>query len=48
MYHPDEMTKVIELRRQLTSMPVGEAVETLMAQLSKTKTNAEFLLRGLR
>jgi transcription termination factor Rho len=48
MYHPDEMTKVIELRRQLTSMPVGEAVETLMGQLSKTKTNAEFLLRGLR
>jgi transcription termination factor Rho len=48
LYHPDEMPKVIDLRRQLTGLPVGEAVETLMNQLSNTGSNAEFLLRGLK
>jgi transcription termination factor Rho len=48
LYHKDELPRVIELRRQLTSMPVGEAVETLMKQLKPTKTNAEFLLKGLK
>lgn len=48
LYHEDEMPKVIDLRRQLTSMPVGEAVNTLMSQLAKTSSNAEFLLRGLK
>jgi transcription termination factor Rho len=47
LYHPDEMTKIIEARRILTALPVGEAVETLMKGLSKTSSNAEFLLRGL-
>ena len=48
LYHADEMPRVIDLRRQLTGMPVGEAVETLMSQLAKTSSNAEFLLRGLK
>ena len=48
LYHPDELSKVIDLRRQLTSVPLGEAMETLLAQLKKTKSNAEFLMRGLR
>ena len=48
LYHHDEMPKVIELRRQLAGLPVGEAVETLITQLAKTGSNAEFLLRGLK
>lgn len=48
LYHKDELPRVIELRRQLTAMPVGEAVATLMKQLKATQTNAEFLLKGLR
>lgn len=47
LYHPDEMAKVLEIRRQLASMPIGEAIETLLKNLSKTKTNAELLLAGL-
>lgn len=48
LYHKDELPRVIDLRRQLTGMPVGEAVVTLMKQLKPTTTNAEFLLKGLR
>ena len=48
LYHPDEMQRVIDLRRQLTGLPVGEAVDTLMTQLAKTGSNAEFLMRGLK
>ncbi len=47
LYHPDEMAKVLEIRRQLASMPIGEAIETLLKNLSKTSTNAELLLAGL-
>ncbi|MFC7336522.1 transcription termination factor Rho [Haloferula chungangensis] len=48
LYHPDEFKKVVEIRRQLAQMPVGEAIETLMKNLSATKSNTELLLRGLR
>ncbi|WP_411846958.1 transcription termination factor Rho [Roseibacillus persicicus] len=48
LYHKEELPRVIDLRRQLASMPVGEAVETLMKQLKGTVSNAEFLLKGLR
>ena len=48
LYHPDEFAKVLEIRRQLAQLPVGEAIETLMKNLSSTKSNAELLLRGLR
>lgn len=48
LYHQEELPRVIDLRRQLASMPVGEAVETLMKQLKGTVSNAEFLLKGLR
>ena len=48
LYHQEELPRVIDLRRQLAAMPIGEAVETLMKQLKGTKTNAEFLLKGLR
>lgn len=48
LYHPDEFKKVLEIRRHLTSLPVGEAVEVIIKQLEGTQNNAEFLMRGLR
>ena len=48
LYHPDEFVKVIDIRRQLAGLPIGDAIETLLANLRPTKTNAELLLRGLR
>lgn len=47
LYHPDEMAKVLEIRRQLASLPVGEAIEVLLKNLASTRTNAELLLSGL-
>ena len=47
LYHPDEMERVIEIRRALTTLPIGEALETLLRQLAKNSTNAEFLMRGI-
>lgn len=47
LYHPQEMEKVIEIRRQLTTLPIGEALETLLRQLAKNSTNAELLMRGI-
>ena len=48
LYHPDEFLKVVDVRKQLAGQPIGDAIETLLANLRATKTNAEFLLRGLR
>ncbi len=48
LYHPDEFVKVIDVRRQLAALPIGDALQTLLDNLRPTKTNAEFLLRGLR
>lgn len=48
LYHPDEFLKVVDLRKQLAQQPIGDALETLLANLKATKTNAELLLRGLR
>ncbi len=48
LYHPDEFLKVVDLRRQLAGLPIGDAIETLLSNLKATKTNAELLLRGLR
>jgi len=47
LYHPAEMAKVLEIRRQLASLPIGEAIQTLLKNLSRTRTNAELLLVGL-
>ncbi len=47
LYHPDEMPKVLEVRRQLASMPIGDAIQTLLKNLAKTSTNTELLLSGL-
>jgi transcription termination factor Rho len=48
LYHPDEMQRVIVLRKQLKTMPPIEAMETLLKNFQRTKTNAELLLTGLK
>ena len=47
LYHPDELSRVVVLRKQLNELPAVEAMETLVQNLRRTKTNAELLLRGL-
>jgi len=48
LYHPDEFLRVVDLRKQLAQLPIGDAIEMLLTNLRATKTNAELLLRGLR
>jgi transcription termination factor Rho len=48
LYHPDELARVIVLRKQLSELPAVEAMETLVQNLQRTKCNAELLLGGLR
>ncbi|MBB5351898.1 transcription termination factor Rho [Haloferula luteola] len=48
LFHPDEFAKVLDLRRQLAQLPVGEAIEQLVKNIAATQSNAELLLRGLR
>jgi len=48
LYHPDELSRVIVLRKQLTELPAVEAMETLVRNLQRTNSNAELLLGGLR
>ena len=47
LYHPDEMARVLQLRRQLASHPGWEALELLLENIKKTQNNAELLLKGL-
>ena len=44
LYHPDELTKIVLLRRALTGVPPVEAMELLLGKLKKTRSNIEFLL----
>jgi transcription termination factor Rho len=44
LYHPDEYSRVVVLRRALTGVPPVEAMELMLGKLKKTKTNIEFLL----
>jgi len=48
LYHPQEFERIQVIRKQLASMPAGEAMETLIYNLRNTKSNAELLLLGLR
>jgi transcription termination factor Rho len=48
LYHPDELARIIVLRKQLNELPAVEAMETLVRNLHRTKTNAELVLRGLQ
>ena len=47
LYHPDELARVLQLRRQLASHPGWEALELLLKNIRKTQNNAELLIRGL-
>ena len=44
LYHPDELSRIVLLRRALTGVPPVEAMELLLGKLKKTKMNIEFLL----
>jgi transcription termination factor Rho len=44
LYHPDELSRIVLLRRALTGVPPVESMELLLGKLGKTKTNIEFLL----
>ncbi|PQJ28643.1 transcription termination factor Rho [Rubritalea profundi] len=47
LYHPDEMRAVLEIRRVLAALPVGDSIMTLLKALDKTQNNTELLLKGL-
>ena len=44
LYHPDECSRVVILRRALTGVPPVEAMELMLNKLKKTNSNIEFLL----
>ncbi len=44
LMHPDELNRVWMLRRVLNELNPTEAMELLLERLSKTKSNAEFLM----
>jgi len=44
LYHPDECSRVVVLRRALTGVPPVEAMDLMLGKLKKTRSNIEFLL----
>ncbi len=48
LYHPDEYRRIGAIRKQLVTMPAGEAMEVLIKSIKVTQNNAELLLTGLR
>lgn len=48
LYHAQELPKILEIRRELAALPVGEALELLLRNLHKTENNTALLLQGLR
>jgi transcription termination factor Rho len=44
LYHPDEHSRIVMLRRALTGVPPVEAMELMLGKLKKTRNNIEFLL----
>jgi transcription termination factor Rho len=44
LYHPDEASRVVMLRRALTGVPPVEAMDLILGKLRKTHSNVEFLL----
>ena len=45
LYHGDEMQKIHSLRRAMKGIPSMEAMDMLISRISKSHTNAEFLMR---
>lgn len=48
LYHPDEFKRVALVRKQLAQVPAVEALELLIRNINRTKSNTELLLQGLR
>ena len=48
LYHPDELARVMIIRKQLSAMPPLEGMEVLKENIEATKSNLELLLAGLR
>lgn len=48
LYHPEEFPRVLDIRRHLAALPIGEALQTLLNGLARTNTNTELLLKGMR
>src|ERR1039458_5388738 len=44
LYHPDELNRIVLLRRGRTGAPPVEAMELVLGKLKKTGSNIEFLL----
>lgn len=47
LYHPDEFTRILQVRRQLATLPGWEALELLLRNIRRTQNNAELLIGGL-
>lgn len=47
LYHPDEFTRILQVRRQMASLPGWEALELLLKNIRRTQNNAELLIGGL-
>ena len=48
LYHPEEFRRITLLRRQMAAMPAPEAIEVLLKNIRRTKSNTELLLSGLQ
>lgn len=47
LYHPDELLRVLQVRRQLATLPGWEGLQTLLRNIEHTQNNLEILLKGL-
>ncbi len=48
LYHPDELARVMMIRKQLSVLPPLEGMEVLKENIEATGSNLELLLAGLR
>ena len=48
LYHPDELARVVMIRKQLSVLPPLEGMEVLKENIEATKSNLELLLAGIR
>ena len=47
LYHPDELQRVLQVRRQLSALPGWEGLQTLLRNIKQTQNNLEILLKGV-
>ena len=47
LYHPDELVRVLQVRRQLATLPGWEGLQCLLKNIEHTQNNLEILLKGL-